>query len=78
MKLNQEEKDELLALFTSAGWEVMVKVLRHQEQRQRDRVMSYNLNDGPEGLVIEKARAEGAMSLVKGMIELRNKEVRNG
>jgi len=76
MRLNQEEKDELLALFTSSGWEVLVKAMRFQEKRQLDRVMAYNLKDGPEGLVIEKARAEGAVSIIKGIIDFRNKEVR--
>lgn len=78
MKLNQEEKDELLALMTSSGWDVLVKVLENLKSRPAKRVLSYNLSDGPEGLVIEKARSEGARDVVDGVIKFRNEEVRRG
>lgn len=77
MKLNQDEKEELLALMTSSGWDVLKKVLNHQAERFAHRVMAYSLKDGPEGLVIEKARAEGARQAVEGIINFRNKEVRD-
>jgi len=76
MKLTTEEREELANLMQSSGWPALVKVLEGYAQNHKDAVMKYNLTDGPEGLVIAKARAEGAVKIVRDIIARRDKEVR--
>lgn len=77
MNLTQDEKEDLFILMSSPGWATLKKVMLAQKERFEKRVLSYSLTDGPEGLVIEKARAEGARSAIDGLIEMRNKEIKN-
>lgn len=76
MNLNIDEKENLLALMQSAGWKPLLKILDQLEQNQKNRVLNYSLTDGPEGLVIEKARAEGAKTLVRAIKDFREREVK--
>lgn len=68
MKLTIDEQEEFQNLMASSAWNVLIKVLVSLEQKQKDRVLSYNLDKGPEQLVIEKARAEGAIQLVRALL----------
>lgn len=77
MKLTVDEREELANMMQSAGWPVLIKVLEALAQNHKDAVMKYNLTDGPEGLVIKKARAEGAIEIVRSIIARRDKEVRS-
>lgn len=63
MKLSQDQHDELVSLFQSPAWEALRLVMADKRSAQDSKVLSYNLSDGPDGLVIAKARSEGAKQL---------------
>jgi hypothetical protein len=63
MELTQEEREELALLADSQLLIALRKLVDRLVKDQEARVLSYALNQGPDGLVIEKARAEGANSL---------------
>ena len=75
--LNYEERDALKDLFRSPGWPALLKLANELEQYYQTKVMKYNLTDGPEGLVLEKARAEGVASFVAALTRTRNTTIRN-
>jgi hypothetical protein len=63
MKLTIEEKELLQELLLSPGWPVVLKVVSGFTEDIDKRVLTYNLKDGAQGLVEEKARSEGAHRL---------------
>lgn len=73
MKLKVEEKENLDLLLDTPGWNVLCKVMQQLAKDFEIRVMSYNLEEGPQGLMIAKARAEGASTLYKRIIDVKGK-----
>lgn len=73
IKLTVDEIESLDALFESGGWNSLCKVVEQLTKDFDNRVLSYNLEEGPQGLMIAKARAEGASTLYKRFIEVKGK-----
>lgn len=76
MKLSMDEQENLLAMFMSSGWDSFYKVMLEAMKKQEYRVLTYNLEDGPEKLVQEKARAEGAKRFMDAITRYRDTVVR--
>ncbi len=77
-KLSIDERDRLGAMFADdISWGAMKKIMGMMEKSFADRVLSYNLNQGPEGLVIEKAKSEGVSTFVRSFERERDKLVKN-
>jgi len=67
-RLSIDEEDYLRrALDSEYTWKAMLKWMKSLEAQYLSKVIAYDLNKGPEGLVIEKARAEGVQSFVAAM-----------
>ena len=81
--LTQDEFEILQHTLTETNWTVFEKFLSQLVHNINQKVIKYNLEKGPEGLVIEKARAEGADKLVvdikswKDKINKPEKETKN-
>lgn len=73
MKLTVEEKENLEVMLDSPGWAAVCKVLEQLTSDFDKRVLSYNLNEGPQGLMIAKAQAEGASTLYRRFTEVKGK-----
>ena len=71
-KLGIDDSEALEELLTSHGWVPLLKVVTMLVQEQEQNVIRYNLKDGPDGLVIEKARTEGAHALKRRLIDLKD------
>lgn len=76
MKLSLDEKENLQQLFTHSGWKPFLTLLESALKRQQESVLKYNLDDGPEKLVIAKARAEGAKNFMEAVVKFRDQEVK--
>lgn len=63
LKLSIEERESLQALTESELYGILQTVLAHLADRIDEQVLIYDLGRGPDGLVIAKARAEGARIL---------------
>jgi len=65
MKLSHTESDALgFALRDDDTWKAIQKLMHELEASYINSVLKYNLNNGPEGLVIAKARHEGIASFI--------------
>lgn len=73
MKLTLEEYELLTSIIDTDAWPVLLKVVGIHVSDIDSRVLSYNLEEGPEGLVIAKARSEGAKLLQQRINELKSK-----
>ncbi len=62
-KLTIDEKEHLAEFLTSDAWPALLKLIENMVENQGSKVLTYNLASGPEGLVAEKARHEGAQRL---------------
>lgn len=62
-KLTVDEKELLGDFLTSGAWPALLKLIENLVENQGSKTLTYNLDSGPEGLVIEKARFEGAQRL---------------
>ena len=63
--LTPEEREDLALLTDSAQWIVAMKLLQAILKVNDEKVLTYNLLDGAEKLVHEKARSEGAHRLAR-------------
>jgi len=72
MALDLDEKELLLAVLDSPNWPVILKQVSVCLKTIEKRVLDYNLDDGPEGLVIAKARAEGAKQIFQDISAFKN------
>ncbi len=63
--MNLSEKEALVDLFSTDTWGVLLDQVEAAAQKIDSRVLSYNLAGplGAQGLLIEKARSEGARQL---------------
>lgn len=61
--LNAEEREIIESFTDTESYDILLKVLAHLAERIDDTVLTYDLNRGPDGLVIVKARSEGARLL---------------
>lgn len=77
MNMSMDEKENLGAMMQSAGWEVFEKLMTQAYKNQEVRLMQYNLEDGPEKLVHEKARVEGAMRFMKAIMKYKHTIIRD-
>lgn len=73
MKLSLDEHEQINALTDSVTWNTLLKIVSVLVKDADNRVLSYNLKDGPDGLMIAKARSEGANSLFLRITELKSK-----
>lgn len=73
MKLTVDEKEALQALVDSSSWIALCKLVEQLTKDFDNRVLSYNLEEGPQGLMIAKARAEGATTLYRRITEVKGK-----
>lgn len=67
-KLTLDQTEYLDTLVSSDGYPVLLKVLEDLCSVIDKNVLSFDLNRGPDGLVIAKARSEGARSLQRELI----------
>jgi DNA-directed RNA polymerase subunit L len=63
MKFSQEERDELEITLNGYGWPIILRLVEQLCEDQDKQVLGYNLSNGPDELVILKARTEGARKL---------------
>ena len=75
LKLTEDERDLLMELAQSEKLELIEKIGRFILSRQANRVLTYHLSSGPEQLVIEKARYEGADSLFEALLSEINRSL---
>lgn len=71
LSMSLDDQEAVVSLMSSDGWPALVKLMSHIEDRYIKNVLGYNLNKGPEGLVIEKARHEGIESFISNLITQR-------
>lgn len=73
-KLSLDEKDYILSFLDSPSRDIVYKILASHLKDIENNVIRYNLASGPDGLVIEKARAEGAALILtrfkEGLVKL--------
>ncbi len=69
-----DEQELLSEFYDSQYWPVLQLALRALVKEQENNVLRYRLDEGPEKLLFEKARAEGASNLVN-KLELKRKQV---
>lgn len=65
--LTIDEQEALLLGIDSDLYVIINKVLGHLADRIDEQVLTYDLNRGPDGLVIAKARSEGARLLISNL-----------
>lgn len=68
--LNEDETELYDDLIRHQGWKPLMKVVEVLRRDLDNRVLTYNLSEGPEGLVYAKARAEGAKMLEQKIQDL--------
>ena len=71
-KLTLDEQELLQTVLDLPGWKVALKVAEGCLKDIEKSVINYNLAEGPEGLMILKARAEGAKKLLGEMQKFKN------
>jgi hypothetical protein len=76
-KLTADEKDALGDMLTSEAWPAILKLIENLVENQGSKCLTYNLDSGPEGLVIEKARFEGAQRLFLGIQSIKKQHKGN-
>lgn len=76
MKLSLDQQDDLDAFLNSDAYKALVVLMEGALKRQQDAVLEYDLSQGPERLVIAKARAEGAASFMRAIMGYRDKRVK--
>ena len=59
-KLSQDEREALIDVLKSDGWSPLLKCIEQLVQRQEELLLSYDLGNGADRLIHEKARVEGA------------------
>lgn len=77
-KMSIEEKESLDSLLHSNTWNTVIKVMEHLAKDQSEAVLTMNLDEGPERLVILKARCEGAEKLLTKIRRLKSELKRKG
>jgi hypothetical protein len=60
-----EEELALTEILLSDSWSLITKLVEFLAGSQSESVLKYNLDDGPDGLIIAKARHEGAQALLQ-------------
>lgn len=69
--LNQEHEELLRDLMQTDAWPAVLNVAELIVQRQALAVLKHDLNQGSRGLIILKARHEGAQALVAALHSLK-------
>lgn len=64
MKFSIDEKEELYDFLDRPSKEIVLKILTNHLKDIENNVLRYSLSSGAEGLMIEKARSEGALALL--------------
>jgi hypothetical protein len=70
-RLSQDDKDDLLEILQGHGWPILLTLIEDLCSDIDKKVLSYNLTEGPERLVHEKARSEGARKLQQLITQLK-------
>ena len=71
LKLNSDEQDLLESLVLSDSWPVVLKLLDSLIEDQARTVLNYVLEDKPEGLILAKAKYDGACKLARSVQQLK-------
>lgn len=71
MKLTLDEHEFLHDLVNSSGWTVLLRRIDLIAETIDRRVLTYNLGEGADKLVQEKARSEGARLLQRAIIDIK-------
>lgn len=75
MKLTIDEKEDLVNLVQSSQWEALKKVMTIIHQAKVQQVLQFDLKDGAEALMIEKARGEGSSWFMAQTVRFMEKEL---
>lgn len=75
---NVEEADALFETIHTEGFPVLLDVLSELCSNIDDKVLKYDLNQGPDGLVIQKARSEGSRQLQRELTSWADKFKKRG
>lgn len=78
MKLTLDERELLQEILLSPGWSIVLKVVSGFTDDIDKRVLTYNLKDGAQGLVEEKARSEGAQQLRRAINGIKEEHKKKG
>lgn len=70
LPLNAEHYEDLGFVIQSDGLPIFMSLIEQLAQDLDKRVLEYDLSRGPEGLVIQKARSEGARILLTELTRL--------
>lgn len=71
LKLSHEESDDLREIVDGHGWPTFLKAMEQLAFDIDADVLRYNLTNGPDGLVITKARSEGARALQQAITKIK-------
>lgn len=71
LNLSIEAEERVMEILASTGWVHFIELLNLIKKFHINKIISYDLNNGPEGLVIEKARCEGIIQFIKELELLR-------
>lgn len=66
-----EEREMLQEFVLSPGWDVLMKTISNIVDTEDNRLLTYNLEKGAQGLVEEKARSEGAHRLKRLILNIK-------
>lgn len=69
--LSQDEKELLVEITRHEGWKALLRAVEIESASIANKVLSYNLSEGAQGLAYEKARAEGAQLLLSRLRALK-------
>jgi hypothetical protein len=69
-RLSLDEREFIQELLNSDGYPVLNSLIDELCDNIDKKVLSYDLNQGPEGLVIAKARSEGSRILQRELLAL--------
>lgn len=70
--LETSQKEALFELVMGDSWPVLLRVIDGLAANIDGRVLKYNLREGADGLVQEKARSEGARTLQTAISKLKD------
>lgn len=74
-KLRGDQYEALMPLCDSGNWKALMDVVEQFTAEIDKEVLTYNLKDGPERLVILKAQSEGAHHLERRLHQLRTQVI---
>lgn len=62
-KLTLDQRDALAELLGNEGWKPLLAVIDGLAREEEEKVLSLHVNDGPDKIIHQKLKAEGARAL---------------